>query len=103
MQQPETTQMRRKNRKKILAAKYVAAGCEPRTARESENIFSFRPCDNSLFTRHLTHAILLCNMKMIVYGDNRTIQYFKEFVKNFGEKITKILKQLAELMFCMIQ
>ena len=34
MQQPETTQMRRKNRKKILAAKYVAAGCESRIAKQ---------------------------------------------------------------------
>ena len=79
MQKPETTQMR--HHKNTSSIKYVAAGCEPRTARESENIFSFRPCDNSLFTRHLTHAILLCNMKMIVYGDNRTIQQYSRFVK----------------------
>jgi len=53
MQRPETTQMRRKNRKKILAAKYVAAGCEPRIARQNDMASGlFRPCDNSLFTRH---------------------------------------------------
>ncbi len=52
---------------KRSSIQYVAAGCEPYTASETFRN-AFRPYDNSLFIRHLTHNVLLCKIVSHICG-----------------------------------
>ena len=63
----------------------IAAGCGLCTARKN---LPFRPADNSLFSRHLTHTNLLCTYDLFLASHLPEISFIPERQDNHGYDYT---------------